>query len=93
VPDRSLNEMLIDGDIDAILSARPPWAASASAGRVTRLLSDSRAEERRYAEQTGVFPIMHTVVIRREVVVQYPWVPMTCTRRSAKRATTVWLAS
>ncbi len=75
VSDRSLNEMLLDGEIDAIISARLPEAASPSDGRVVRLLADSRAEERRYAADTGVFPIMHAVVIRREIVDDYPWVP------------------
>jgi 4,5-dihydroxyphthalate decarboxylase len=77
VPDRSLNDMLLDGDLDAVLSARSPRAASPADGRLVRLFPDSRSEERAYVASTGVFPIMHTVAIRRAVVDQYPWVPMT----------------
>jgi 4,5-dihydroxyphthalate decarboxylase len=77
VQDRTLNGMLLDGEIDAVLSARPPTASAPSDGRLTRLFDDSRAEERKYFAQTGVFPIMHTIVIRREVADRYPWVATT----------------
>jgi len=77
VPDRSLNDMLLDGSLDAVLSARPPTASAPSDGRLVRLLTDSRAEERKYFEKTGVFPIMHAIVVRREIVDRYPWVPTT----------------
>jgi 4,5-dihydroxyphthalate decarboxylase len=74
VQDRSLNDMLLDGEIDAVLSARPPTASAPSDGRLVRLFADSRVEERKYFAQTGVFPIMHTIVIRREIADRYPWV-------------------
>jgi 4,5-dihydroxyphthalate decarboxylase len=77
VQDHSLNDMLLDGEIDAVLSARPPAASAPSDGRLVRLFADSRAEERKYFAQTGVFPIMHTIVIRRDVVERYPWVATT----------------
>jgi 4,5-dihydroxyphthalate decarboxylase len=76
VPDRSLNDMLLAGDLDAVLSARPPSASAPADGRLVRLFADSRTEEREYVAKTGVFPIMHTVAIRREVVDAHPWVPM-----------------
>jgi 4,5-dihydroxyphthalate decarboxylase len=75
VPDRSLNDMLLDGELDAVLSARPPTASSPEDGRLVRLFGDSRVQERAYVAETGVFPIMHTMVIRRSVVDRYPWVP------------------
>lgn len=75
VPDRSLNEMLLAGDLDAVLSARPPLASASADGRIVRLLGDSRNAEREYFEETGVFPIMHTIAIRRDVVDEHPWVP------------------
>jgi len=73
--DRSLNDLLLEGEIDAILSARPPIASAAGDGRIVRVLADARAEEEAYVAQTGVFPIMHTVVIRRDVADAYPWLP------------------
>lgn len=41
---------------------------------VRRLVTDYRQVEEDYWRRTGVYPIMHAVVIRREVVDAYPWV-------------------
>jgi DNA-binding transcriptional LysR family regulator len=49
VPDRSLDEMLVAGDLDAVLSARPPASFSAGDSRVTRLFPDPAAVEEEYA--------------------------------------------
>lgn len=73
VPDRSLDEMLVAGDLDAVLSARPPASFSAGDSRVTRLFSDPAAVEEEYARRTGVVPIMHLVVLRRDVADAHPW--------------------
>lgn len=74
VKDRSLNEMLLSGDLDAIISAREPDAFMAGDPRIVRLWPDSRAVEERYYKDTGVFPIMHLMVIKNEVLAQHPWV-------------------
>lgn len=77
VPTRSLSGMLLDGDLDAIFSAHPPDCFERGNGSVVRLIRDAPAAEREYFATTGIFPIMHTVVIRREVVDENPWVPVT----------------
>jgi 4,5-dihydroxyphthalate decarboxylase len=74
VSNRSLNEMLLSGDLDAILSARPPDAFMAGGGEIRRLIADYPRAERLYYEETGVFPIMHVVVIRAQVFDRHPWV-------------------
>jgi 4,5-dihydroxyphthalate decarboxylase len=74
VPDRSLNDMLLAGEIDAVLAARPPAAFSAGDPRIRRLFEDSQKVEEAYYRDTGIFPIMHTVVIRKEVLDSHPWV-------------------
>jgi 4,5-dihydroxyphthalate decarboxylase len=74
VPDRSLNEMLLAGDIDAVIAAHPP--AGFGGGRIVRLLSDYRAAEEEFHASTGVFPIMHVVVLRGEVYEARPWLAM-----------------
>src|SRR5439155_16574641 len=61
VADRSLSEMLLASDLDAVLSARPPAPILAGDSRVRRLFADYRAVELTYARKTGLFPIMHVV--------------------------------
>lgn len=75
-PNRSLNEMLLDGTLDAVLSARPPHASAPNDGRVVPLIADSEPVERDYYRRTGIFPIMHAVVIRSELIAEYPWLAM-----------------
>ena len=76
VPERALNDMLVAGELDAVLSARPPLASHAGDGRVRRLFDDSAAEEKSYFERTGILPIMHTIAIKTALVDQFPWLPM-----------------
>ena len=64
--------MLLDGELDAIMGARPPRGFPGP--RVRRLFPDFRPVEVDYFKRTGVFPIMHTVVIRRELLDREPWV-------------------
>lgn len=74
VADRSLDDMLIDGDIDAIITAHAPSSFEKRDPRVTRLISDPSEIEMEYAKRTGVIPIMHLMVVRREIVERHPWV-------------------
>jgi 4,5-dihydroxyphthalate decarboxylase len=73
-PDRSLNEMLLAGEIDAVLAARPPAAFTARDPRLKRFFHDTLAVEQAYYRETGIFPIMHTVVVRKAVLDAHPWV-------------------
>lgn len=72
-PTHSLNEMLLAGDIDAVLSARPPRSFGSG---ITRLFPDYEAVEAAYFRNTGVFPIMHAIVIKTEVLERHPWIAM-----------------
>jgi hypothetical protein len=72
-PGKVLGAMLECGEIDALYSAHPP-AALASGTRVRRLFEDFEPVERSYFARTGIFPIMHTIVIRRDVYNAHPWV-------------------
>ena len=75
-PDRSLNEMLLSGEIDAAFSARPPESFLQGDPRIIRLFPDFRVREEAYFAATGIFPIMHLLSIRRSVLDAYPWVAM-----------------
>jgi 4,5-dihydroxyphthalate decarboxylase len=74
VPDRSLDEMLRDGDLDAVFSAQPPASFERGEPHVVRLFPEYRQVEREYMQRTGIFPIMHVVVVRSDVLEGAPWI-------------------
>jgi len=76
IRDRSLNEMLLAGDLDAIVSAREPDAFVAGDARIARLWPDTQALEEKYYRETGIFPIMHAIVIKKTTLDRYPWIAM-----------------
>jgi hypothetical protein len=63
--DRSLNEALLDGDIDALITTRMPEGMKS--GGMRYLFPDVKAAERNYYKTSGIFPIMHLLVLRREI--------------------------
>lgn len=73
--DKTLSQLLADGELDAVISARQPSCFAAGHPLVRRLFPDYRAAERDYFRRTGVFPIMHAVGIRRDVLEKHPWLP------------------
>lgn len=74
VPKRSLSEMLLCGDLDAVLSARPVAPFTEGDPRVRRLFPDYRSAEAKYYQETGIFPIMHLIALRKDVLDAHPWV-------------------
>lgn len=68
----TLNAALLAGEIDAILSPTPPAAFAAGDPRVTRLFPDPRAAAEAYVRRTGLFPIMHVIGVRRDVLARAP---------------------
>ena len=75
-PDATLDQLLRAGDLDAVLTAHPPASFEAGDPAIARLFADPAAEERAYFQATGVFPIMHVVVVRAAVLQRFPWVAM-----------------
>lgn len=69
---RSLAELLVAGEIDAILGTFVDEAVS-TFPEIVRLFPDFRARERDYFRRTGVFPIMHLMAIRKDVHDRHPW--------------------
>jgi 4,5-dihydroxyphthalate decarboxylase len=72
---KSIETMLCDGEIDALLHSDIIYPITNKDPRVGRLFPDYRAEQIRYFQKTGIFPIMHAVAIKSEIVEKYPWVP------------------
>jgi 4,5-dihydroxyphthalate decarboxylase len=72
--DRTLSQMLDDGEIDALFTAREPSCFTRRSPNVARLFPDHRGTEEAYFKKTGIFPIMHTMVIKQAVYRQNPWV-------------------
>jgi 4,5-dihydroxyphthalate decarboxylase len=73
-PDKSAEAMLAAGEIAALLSPSVPRLFAAGDRRIVRFFADYKAVEMEYFRRTGIFPIMHTTVIRREIVERHPWV-------------------
>jgi ABC-type nitrate/sulfonate/bicarbonate transport system substrate-binding protein len=73
-PDQTLSAMLAAGDIDALYTPRVPSPFTSGDPRVRRLFPDVVAAEKAYFGATQIFPIMHVVVIRRDVYDAHPWV-------------------
>jgi 4,5-dihydroxyphthalate decarboxylase len=69
----TLSGMLAAGELDALVTARAP-STFKTTDAVKRLFPDYVAKEKEYFRKTKIFPIMHTVVIRRDVYAKNPWV-------------------
>ena len=71
---QTLSRAIESGEIDALYTARMPSTYRNGSGPVLRLFEDYHTVERDYYLRTKIFPIMHTVAIRREVYAAHPWV-------------------
>jgi 4,5-dihydroxyphthalate decarboxylase len=76
----TLSDMLESGDLDGIITARAPHCFTKGAVNVARLFPDFRAAEETYFRETGMFPIMHLLAIRRALVEQHSWLAASVTK-------------
>jgi 4,5-dihydroxyphthalate decarboxylase len=74
-PDASLQEQLLAGELDATMTPRPGDDLARRDSRVRQPYPDVVQTQREYYQVTGVFPIMHFVVMREELAAQHPWLP------------------
>ena len=79
-PTQTLSQMLADGDIDALYTARAPSSFTRGDGRVRRLFENYAEIERAYWRDTSIFPIMHVIVMRREIYEANRWIAQSLTK-------------
>ncbi len=73
-PGAALETMLAEGELPALLSPSVPRLFAQGDPRIARLFPDYKAIEIDFFRRTGIFPIMHTTVIKQEIVARHPWV-------------------
>jgi 4,5-dihydroxyphthalate decarboxylase len=71
---RKLEDLLIAGEIDATVEPGLPQNWLNGKGTVARLFPDFLKDEQEYYNRTRVFPIMHPIVIKKDVLDRSPWV-------------------
>jgi 4,5-dihydroxyphthalate decarboxylase len=76
-PGTTLEAMLERGEIDALASVIIPEGLGKT---VRRLFRDARKVEAAYYTKTGIFPIMHTVVLKTSLYQEKPWLAVSLYR-------------
>ena len=74
--DKSVETMVAEGELDACIHSSIIKPFLAGDPRVARLFPDFKQEEVNFFNKTGMFPIMHITGIKKEIIEQYPWVPI-----------------
>jgi 4,5-dihydroxyphthalate decarboxylase len=77
--DRALDVMLEEGNLDAVANFKAP-RLNRSISKVTRLFPNVREVEADYYRRTHIFPIMHLIVIKREIYERHPWAAVSLVR-------------
>jgi 4,5-dihydroxyphthalate decarboxylase len=78
-PGRSLSDMLVAGELEAIYSPPRPQDYHPETGPIARLFPDFRPIEQEYFRQTGAFPPQHLIVLRREAWEANRWIAKSLT--------------
>jgi 4,5-dihydroxyphthalate decarboxylase len=72
----TLQDLLLRGDIDALLAPNPPKAFLDGNPEIVRIVKDFGSAERAYHKKTGFFPIMHLIAVRKSLVDENPDLPV-----------------
>ena len=76
---KSLSDLLIAGELDAIYSPPRPERYHPAEGPIVRLFPEFRPLEQRYFRETGAFPPQHLILLRRAVWEADPWIAASLT--------------
>lgn len=74
IRDKTLSEMIVSGEVDAIMTASIPTPYVQKNPNIKRLFPNAREEEEAYFKRTGIWPIMHVMAMRKDIHDQYPWI-------------------
>jgi len=74
VPDKTLSGMLASGELDAVMVARQPKVFLQKHSDVARLFPDYLSVERQYFSESGIYPIMHIMAMRKDMLRENPWI-------------------
>lgn len=88
-PGRTLRDMLLEGELDALMCPWPPKGFYDADSPIVRLIPDYRTAEREYYRRTGLYPGHHIVGVRREVFERDPWVAVSL-YQALDRAMSLW---
>ena len=83
-PEKSLTGMLMDGEIDVVMSAHPPEPFEHGTGEIVQLYPNYREVEEDYYRQTAIFPIMHVIALRADTFEANRWIAMNLLRAFEK---------
>jgi 4,5-dihydroxyphthalate decarboxylase len=72
----TLQDLLLRGDIDALLAPNPPRAFLEGNPDIVRIIKDFGSAEREYYQRTGFFPIMHLIGVRKTLIDKHPDLPL-----------------
>jgi 4,5-dihydroxyphthalate decarboxylase len=71
-PTASVGDMLERGEVAAMMTPNPPKPVLRGSKKIKRLFADPKAEDLRYYQKNGFFPIMHVVAFKDDVLKKYP---------------------
>jgi 4,5-dihydroxyphthalate decarboxylase len=74
-PGKTLSEMLVNGEIDALIGPRAPSCFHEGHPDIVRLFPDFIAKEKEYFRRTGIFPIMHLLAVHKKKAAELRWLP------------------
>ncbi|SOC49513.1 4,5-dihydroxyphthalate decarboxylase [Blastococcus aggregatus] len=71
---RTITEMCVEGELAGLIYPEIPGPIRRNEGTIRRVFHNPKSAEQEYYRTTGIFPIMHTVAIRAELLAAHPWI-------------------